>query len=242
MNGKKMKKKDKNTLLNQDTAVENYLDTLLQEATDNSTLSKPVKEKGSIALLPEINIDAAPNREKEKTPDDKPLETLSTTIEENHEAEEVQHSAAASSTDYDFPIQCLMFRVGDNKLCIPLIKMGSVLPWTENLTQLPYMPKWFMGLLKYRGKNVRVADTAKLLKIDDSPGNIEERRILVFGQESWAIVCDEIGEVVQLKHDDVQWSAHKNKGLSLGTVKQSLAILLDPIKLLKRLNNGETLA
>lgn len=136
---------------------------------------------------------------------------------------------------YDFPLQCLMFKVSGNQLSIPLIDMGSVLPWGAKLTTLPHTPDWFLGLLIHRDENVRVVNTAKFMNIPEISQDDDSRHILVFGNESWAITCDSLGDVIKLNEKDVKWTRKGVSNLMLGTIKSSLAILLDPEKLLMQM-------
>ena len=67
------------------------------------------------------------------------------------------------------------------------------------------------------------------------------RHILVFADEDWAITCDHLGEVIRLVEDEVQWS-RSDHGLALGTIRESLAVLLDPQRLLKQLDSQAELS
>jgi chemotaxis signal transduction protein len=108
------------------------------------------------------------------------------------------------------------------------------------MTQLPQAPDWFLGLLKYRDTNVRVVDSLKLLGIKKGSALDTPRHILVLAQGQWAISCDQLGEVISLQAGDIQWYGTVNKSLMLGTIKQSLAQLLDPDQIVKYLNQFES--
>ena len=58
MNVIKMQKKDNTNLLKAETAVEDFLDTLLQESTETLETAKPVRLKSNILLMPELDLDA----------------------------------------------------------------------------------------------------------------------------------------------------------------------------------------
>lgn len=252
--------KNNNSLLKADTAVENYLDTLLQEATGENRVFIPVRLNTNTAMFPAIDLlqesdIIQPELEESlflngAEPDATEIEENIfingaepgvTEINEGNKTESESESFVKPSHDYKFPIQCLMFRVGVNQLSIPLIDMGSVLPWVNNMTHLPHVPDWFVGLMKHRGSNVTVVDSANILKISIVGDNNSQRHILVFGDENWAITCDQLGDVVKLDAHDVQWSKPESSGLSLGTIKQSLAILLDPGKILTWLNQSNSI-
>ena len=237
----KMSKKDTSSLLKPKSAVADFLDILLQESTEQPEIAKPVRLKPKIQLMPELEkqppvpeVEAVPiidQREREVVvieQKQKPQQEINIPVETVQEIE------------YKFPLQCLMFSVAGNQLSIPIINMGSVLSWGERLTRLPGSPDWLLGVLKYRDLKVKVADTAKIIQIKKSCEQISEiQHILVFGDDNWAITCDELGDVINLNEDDVKWSEQDNKGLFLGTIKESLAILLSPNNILNLLNKHD---
>ena len=130
---------------------------------------------------------------------------------------------------YRFPVQCLMFRVDRHQLCIPLIDMGSVAPLEcERLTRLPDTPDWLLGVLPHRERNLRIVDSAVLLGIERREPMSQRLHFLVFADEDFAISCDDLGEVVYLQDEDIKWQAPGSGGLSMGTVRETLATLLSP--------------
>ena len=232
MNEIKMQKKDNTNLLKAEAAVEDFLDALLQESTETIETAKPVRLKPNISLIPELGLDVvtAEVKVEEKIVEIPLPEVLAVD-------QEIQQTITSDNEpDYQFPLQCLMFSVADNELSIPLIKLGGVIPWGGRLTLLPDSPEWFLGLMKYRDGNIKVADTASVIEIYETKARqSDSRHILVFGEDSWAITCDKLGDVIKLNKDDIQWTKQEGKGLALGTIKDSLAILLDPAKILAKL-------
>jgi chemotaxis signal transduction protein len=242
-----MSKKSSNNLLNAESAVADFLDVLLQEATDKAAAERPVAEKAKVLLMPDIELTPPPKPSPEPPapPEVKPAAPAAEAVAESLHSAAVTDVEVQADTEeakpwgaqvYQFPLQCLMFSVGDNQLSIPLIDLGSVLPWKHKLTQLPNAPDWFLGILQHRDANVKVVDMAKILQIPFLPIDSGNRHLLVFGDENWAISCDKLGQVLHLQQEDVQWSAGKSGSLALGTIRDSLAILLDPKKILQRLN------
>ncbi len=232
-----MKKKD-NNLLKPEKAVESYLDSLLHEVFAEPVEVKPLPVKGNLVLLtdfeiPEDDTDQQIN-ETVKSSDlviDAPQEASETEVLQPEQVVDRHH-------DFVYPIQCLMFKVSGTQLSIPLIEMGSVLPWVENLTQIPSSKYWSLGVFKHRDRNIRVVDTAGLLSIRNHHADESiHTHILVFGDGDWALSCDSLGKVVKIESDDVQWSGPKTSGLSMGTIKESLALLLDPMKIMKHLES-----
>ncbi len=233
-----MPKKFNSGLLNPDFAVEDFLDTLLQESTEKPEIVKPVRQVSNLQLLPELEkVSFEPVIEVDPEvlqPEEVIVETVDQTLEKIETSEQV-----VKKFNYTFPVQCLMFSVAGNQLSIPLINMGSVVTRGKRLTLLPDAPDWFLGILQHREKNVKVVDTAKILKVNSTQLHSEYQHILVLGDEGWAITCDQLGEVIKLNEDDVKWTKQGSKNLFLGTIKQSLAILLDPDKILNELNMND---
>lgn len=220
-----MKKKNDNNLLNPEQAVESYLDSLLQEVSTPAPVLKPLSVRDNIVLLTDLDI-PEPESEQQQA-------ALQKQEDINQEIAQQEKSPAKERRyDFDYPVQCLMFEVAGTKLSIPLIEMGSVLPWVDHLTKLPSAEKWSLGVLQHRGRNIRVVDTAGLMNIRKLPEQLVPKHILVFGDGDWALSCDRLGEVVKLDASDIQWNGPKNNGLSMGTIKQSLAQLLDPKKIM----------
>jgi len=240
MNEVKMLKKDNKNLLSAGAAVEDFLDTLLRQSTEEFEKPEPPEPrplKSKILLMPDLEL--VPEEPEAVTVETDIVEQKETTEEKQGLQDSVEDIAPDESPVYTFPLQCLMFTVGQNQLSIPLIDLGSVLPSGGRLTQLPDSPDWFLGLLQHRERNIKVVDTAKILNIRVPQQEGENRHILVLGDEGWAISCDKLGEVLKLDKEDIQWSKQDSMGLSLGTIRQSLAILLDPYKILRQLNQHQ---
>lgn len=245
-------KKDNNNLLEPDSAVENYFDDLLSEVTETVTKARPVSLKVTELVMPDLEEELARVEAVEdvKTKNDSPVvepvieEKPASTAETESiiETENKQEKAAGSeSVDYDFPLQCLNFKVGNQNLSIPLMDMGSVQNWEHNMTKIPGTPDWFLGLFQYRDSNVRVVDSALFLSIPKTNLDPEARQIMVLKDEAWAITCDVLGEVVYLEQDEIKWSNSGHSGYSLGVVKETLALLLDPLRLLNALREYQQL-
>lgn len=233
-----MNKKDSNKLLSPSSAIENYFDNLLQEDCDETVATKQAVVNNSLLILPGLEAELSklsqtrfkrdieiPETES-KQPDDQDTNRLEDISELAHYSERIK-----------FPIQCLMFYVNDTQLSIPLIELLSVVSNVDNLTRLPRTPQWFLGLLQHRDSNIKIADSARLLSIHNQKDFNTDHHVLVLKDANWGITCDRLGEIIQLDADDVKWSMPGSAGLALGTIKKRLAMLLDPEKILYRLNN-----
>ena len=135
---------------------------------------------------------------------------------------------------FRFPLQCLMFRVVGHLLAVPLVELAGVIPAPGRLTRLPRLPAEVLGLLKHRERTLRVVDSARLLGIA-APVEPKRGHLLLLAAGDWALTCDAPGEVVYLARDDVRWRAAGADRLRYGTIRESLATLLDPDAICRRL-------
>ncbi len=224
-----MSEKLPNSLLEQESALGKYLDDMLHRATQ-------------VELVPEANIEAEIDNSllpAELLVEPEPVETETLDSVESHAEEKVEIGTKSHAlTPENFPIQCLMFKVGENLLSIPLIEMQNVVKWHNKLTRLPNEPHWILGILKFRDNNVRVVDSAEILQIrrdiDQDPVHI-----LVLGNEKWGITCDQVDKVMTVYYDDVQWKPDKANSMTLGTIRSSLSSLLNPQGIVNCLQSGQ---
>ena len=250
-----MPKNDNNNLLEPVAAVENYLDNLLSEAPPPEAGPRPVALEEKVvrlrpleALLAEPPPPAPePETSEARAPEPETAEALVETVPDPTETaskaqiEESEALPGAPILDedprqrYRFPVQCLMFEVAEHALCIPLIDMGSVAPLDPDaMTRIPDSPDWLLGVLPHRECNLRIVDSAVLLGIQRKQAAAQRLHFLVFADEDFAITCERLGEVVYLEDEDVRW-LEGGGGLSMGTVRESLATLLSPLKIRRHL-------
>ena len=241
-----MSEKINNSLLEQKSALGNYLNDMLHQATETAALVE-VESASAIdkVLLPADLLLPVDNEEEGRVatvvegPSEEKLHRavhIDATTEPS-EVVELLHDFSGFTTEL-FPIQCLMFKVGETLLSIPLTELHSVVEWKNKLTQLPGEPDWAIGVLKHRDNNIRVIDSASLLQIKRE----EERLpgfILVLGDENWGISCDQIDKVMTLNYDDVQWNQNQTNQMALGTIRNSLSSLLNPSGIINYLSNGQ---
>lgn len=243
-----MKKAETNSLLNQTNALGNYLDEMLHDATQlaSETVDPPVKlEPLECTLQAEVAIkDEIPEHKQVTEPDETEEVEVSNNIDitENSSVDiepeaqvdlvevDLESHPDQSSDQLDisqFPIQCLMFRVGQNLLSLPLIEMNGVVQWTDELTLLPQSPDWVLGILKHRDTNIQVLDSSKVLGIPAITGQTPGH-ILLLSDNASAISCDILEDVVTLEYNDIQWQSGTGNALVHGTIRETLAYLLSP--------------
>ncbi|MCP4186557.1 MAG: chemotaxis protein CheW [Gammaproteobacteria bacterium] len=237
-----MSEKAPSNLLEANNALGSYLDDMLHEATRVVEV-RPIPDVTRIdkKLLPEALLCDGHPEEADVTIIDQAVEksnTLIAEIETEFSTQEDEDAEVSLELPAEwFPLQCLMFRVADNLLSVPLVEIRSVVNWYDNLTCLPQEPDWMLGILQHREQNVRVVDSASILQIrnreDASPGHI-----LVLGNEEWAITCDQIDKVVTLEYDDIQWNQNTGNKMIYGAIRESLASLLNPQGIVRSLRVG----
>jgi len=175
-------------------------------------------------LLAEMTTGAAPV-EQVVVPSDSSAEAIGTTSPDD----QVMPAAGASRDWRDKPFQTLLFQAQGVRFAAPLIRLHGVVPWSEEISDLPDTPDWFVGSFPYRGQNVRVVDTATLVmqgqKID-----VESRPeyIVVLNNGRWGMTCNGLREVLTVAPESVQWRADlATRPWLAGTLREKLCALLD---------------
>ena len=212
-----------NTLLDQSSAIGSYLDELLYDAT--AGLCAP-----GISLKDQDSGKSF--AEKTKAVPDDTAQTLVTPVEEQES--EPQYFGLKPEM---FPLNCLMFRVADYALAMPLVQMRGVFPWNDKLTRLPHSPDWLLGLTRHRNRKLSVIDSTKILGLSPLL-TVLPKYILVLDDDEWAMTCTELGAVVKLKYEDIQWRKNISSQIALGTIRNSLACLLSPLGIVDALKRA----
>ncbi len=229
-------------------AVWHYLDALLQDIPDDpgpvavgesppasAPLAEAVQESAAVEaplrslFRQEPPSDPAARREV-ADPEPDPVAPVAKAEPASAEPE----GLAASPQDWvDREFLSLFFYVAGLRLAVPLTELHSVVPWSDvGVTAIPNHPSWFMGLMPYRERKVRVIDTAAMVLPESmryaSEARAEPDHILVVGDGSWGLACHGIGDVVRLQPDEVKWrTCHSKRPWLAGTVIGHLCALVD---------------
>jgi len=130
--------------------------------------------------------------------------------------------------------QCLLFKVSGLSLAVPLVKLNSVIPWDENITETPNQTDWYLGLVQHLQNQIKVIDTALLVMPENRRASLEndtENRlshILLVDDYKWGLACSSIGEVIWLSKDEVKWRKNKTSRAWLsGTSLEHLCAIMD---------------
>lgn len=217
-------------------AIADYLNALLQEspptrARETVVEEKPAKLLGLDQLIAEVGA----------VPDVEVLVALPEVIApvvtdvETIAPPPVMVLASPGVPDWAArPFQCLLFKVSGLTLAVPLLKLNSVIPWTDKITQTPNKTPWYLGLVKSHESNVKVIDTAMMVLPENRRSSIDLdpahrfSHILLVDNYSWGLACDAIGEVIWLDQHKVKWRSDKTRRPWLaGTVLEQLCAIMD---------------
>jgi purine-binding chemotaxis protein CheW len=234
-----MNKHRQASVVDQKMALRSYLEDLLSEVPqqDESPASetRPVREQAPVIPMPLPTV-APPEPELEPEPEPAPVQAVDEAVAEPQEVE--QHATGATH-DEGIPVwgreafQCLMFSVGSLSLAVPLVKLNGVIPWSDEVTEMPGHSPAFLGLLRHLEQNVKIVDTAKLVlpdaqATDLGPAADRLNNIILIDEGRWGLACDAIGEVLTLRPEDVKWRSSKGKRPWLaGTVMEHLCAVMD---------------
>jgi len=242
----------------QEKAIHDYLESLLYEVDDSVPEQTPesVKlESQKSDIQPEV--EAPPVEIKTSPPvigleklvaeiPDVITETKTQVIEKTEldveVATEIKSQVEVSAAEIDSAVpdwaqsrfQCLLFKVSGLSLAVPLVKLNSVIPWNEEITETPNQTEWYLGLVQHLNKQVKIIDTALLVMPENRHKQIqsapEERlsHILLVDDYKWGLACDSIGDVIWLTKDEVKWRKNKSTRAWLsGTSLEHLCAIMD---------------
>lgn len=77
------------------------------------------------------------------------------------------------------------------------------------VTPLPRVPEWLLGIANLRGEIITVVDLARLLRRQTSPNAAKPKLIVLRGQSSGALIAfkvDKLSEVTTLTDDRIEFS------------------------------------
>lgn len=208
--------KKQTMVIDQEAALKVYFDALLQDMSGFESISAPGNGFENEEILEKHHMPEP----VEKTPG----QAVSSLIVPQ-QAKTLPDWATAS-------FQGLLFSVNGLKLAVPLIKLHSIVNWTDTIKPIPGYASWFMGLLSYRGENVKVIDIAKLMAVDGAESAVRAgvlpKKVLLINDGTWGFTCDDISQIITLYPDQIQWRIDRTRRTwLLGTIIDSMCSLLD---------------
>jgi purine-binding chemotaxis protein CheW len=231
----------------QQQAINDYLQALLNEVEDEpeeqqqtavAEVQEPVVGLDRlVAEIPETIEEAKVEVELETEVVEQAQVVTQVPLETSAAPEQPVQPAASESALPDWAeqrFQCLLFKVSGLTLAVPLVRLNSVVPWTEKIVETPNQTDWYLGLVNHHGKNVKVIDTALMVLPENRRHAIAEdpsdrfSHILLVNDNNWGLACDEIGDVIWLTREQVKWRKNKAQRAWLaGTAIEQMCALMD---------------
>lgn len=131
------------------------------------------------------------------------------------------------------PFASLLFSVLEMDMAAPLHDLGGICPIEDGKIQpVAGQASWFMGLLRWNGKNIRVIDTADLLMPERCPADRNHRQdyqsVIVLGDSLWGLAVSHAEESVRLEPSQLRWrEGGSSRPWLAGTLLDRLCSLLD---------------
>ncbi len=204
--------------------VQDYLDFMLRSVTQD--VQEDLMEEAA-----EEVVFSAP-----------PAEPVTDTLEiEADDLPPVSRSANGRPDWAQSEFSGLLFQVDGLRLVAPLTELGGIAELGE-LTPIFAQPAWFMGLLRWNGRNIRVVDTARLImpeRVENLEASSYRQRyqcVLMLDGTDWGLAIDGEAESLKLDPANVRWRGSlKARPWLAGTVADRLCALLDVRALAHRL-------
>ena len=134
------------------------------------------------------------------------------------------------------PFKCLTVKLSDKKLMIPAMSVSYIERINKKIIRLPVEAEAFRGVVTMRERSVAIIDLHKLISGNgvayyQSDKNVEKCHVeYVIAMEggSYALACDEIGEMIELYPEDVRWNkASFNNPMFAGIVPDQLCAIIN---------------
>lgn len=140
--------------------------------------------------------------------------------------------------------ECLLFGVAGLRLAVPLICLGGIhaVKDRDELTPLPGMPDWFIGILPTVQGNLRIVDTARWVMPERDVRDYKDKmtHVIRINDSDWGLACDLVDKSFSLEPDAVRWRTQRSKRPWLaGTVVEHMCALMDMEALDRLLKESE---
>ena len=199
-----------------DTALSNYLDTLLAEIDAPSAVSTEQQVKDPIPqadTMLEAKVRETRAVQPQPLPDANESAPIATDVPEWAET----------------PFQLLRFELNGVKLVIPLMSLKGIIALDGTLSHLPGQPSWSLGVVINRDTKVVAVDTRRLLMPEgkfEAPAAYSH--LLLFGEGDLGLAVEAIGDTVTLDKEAIRWSGGShNQPWYGGILIEELSVLLD---------------
>lgn len=210
------------------TALQNYLDGLLQEA--------------------QIELPERPVLLRERVQQPQVLPTLTTPAVVEPEvvttvAEPVTPTSSERPAWSEEPFECLLFDVAGLKLAVPLVSLGSIYPLeADGITPIFAQPDWFVGIMPTPVGNLKVLDTARWVMPERYHDKLRDdlRFVISIDGYAWGLAVNAVHQSIHLQPEAVKWRASKRgREWLAGTVIEHMCALLDVHALAEQVRQKE---
>ena len=219
----KTTKQETKAVVDQEIALDGYLQTLLQDIPESDLGNDQLKTRENNNLNP-----LAPVVTENKPSQDNQSENKSVSKQQRPFS---PLTVMPEWTQNEF--QALFFKLDHLVLATPLTELSRTIKFNADVTRIPQQPHWFMGLIEDQGDKISVLNTRQLVfgktcvENRESPEN-QFNSVLITQDGSWGLVCDEILSISKLQPENVRWRTRRNKRPWLiGTVIDDLAAIVD---------------
>lgn len=199
------------------TALQNYLDGLLQEAEHEQQVDERpllLREREQPLVLPTL--------------------TTPPVVEQTAEVEVAKAEPVADSQRpfwSDEAFECLLFDVAGLKLAVPLVSLGSIYPLeNDGITPIFAQPDWFIGIMPTPAGNLKVLDTARWVMPERYHDKLRDdfRFVISIDGHAWGLAVNAVHESIQLQPEAVKWRTNRlGREWLAGTVIEHMCALLD---------------
>lgn len=101
-------------------------------------------------------------------------------------------------------LRYLEFTLGEEHFAIPLLQVRELISVPET-TEVPFSPKYFVGIMNLRGQVISIIDLRTKMGIKNTEELTEEAVIIVeYGNISLGVIVDEICKVLAVDESKIQ--------------------------------------
>ena len=167
-------------------------------------------------------------------------------VELEEVADEVAHEQATAVSNISHfkenAFQALIFNVAGMNLAVPLISLGGINRFDQEVTELFGKPDWFMGLTPGHKGNINVVDTCRWVMpekyAEAKAKGLDYTFTILLGETQWGLCCSQVHNAITVEPDQVKWRTENSKRPWLaGMLIAERCVLLDVEVMIELLNS-----
>lgn len=138
--------------------------------------------------------------------------------------------------------QALIFNVAGMNLAVPLISLGGINRFDQEVTELFGKPDWFIGLTPGHKGNINVVDTCRWVMpekyAEAKAKGLDYSFTILLGETQWGLCCSQVHNAITVEPDQVKWRTENSKRPWLaGMLIAERCVLLDVEVMIELLNS-----